>query len=475
MTRRPELELGRAATGHPLNLHIIVLAAYSLILMAIGLSIGRRVGSASDFFVAGRRLGPGLIFSTMLAANIGAGSTVGATSSGYVNGIEAWWWVGSAAIGSVVLAFWIGPDMRRTAEAHGLRTVGDYLEYRYSPTVRAIMAGLLWVGSIFILASQLIGLGWILEVVAGVPKPVGCALGGALIVVYFAAGGLLTSAWVNVVQLTVKLAGFAIALPLAVSSIGGWSAVASARTSDPSYWTFWQFDAPGVLNLALLTPAFIVSPGLLQKVFGARDDRAVRLGVGLNALGLFLYAGVPALLGIIARGQYPDLAAADLALPMVFMHSLPPVAGALGLAAVFSAELSAADASLFMLTTSLSQDLYKRFLRPRADDRQVLGAARMATIASGTLAVGIALVFQSVISTLTIFYTLLGVSLFVPILAGLYSPRTSSRAALASMAAGVCGMLATYAATGGAGWGAWTPALTGLLAAIAAWRISLIR
>jgi len=210
-------------------------------------------------------------------------------------------------------------------------------------------------------------------------------------------------------------------------------------------------------------------------VFGARDDRAVRLGVGLNALALFLYAGVPAILGIIARGQYPNLAAPDLALPMLFMHSLPPLAGALGLAAVFSAELSAADASLFMLTTSLSQDLYKRFVRPEATDDEVLRSARFATLASGAGAIGIALVSESVIRTLTVFYTLLGVSLFVPILAGLYTRRTSSGAALASIAAGVTGMLVAYVATGGAGWGVLTPALTGLVAAIAAWAISLIR
>ena len=40
------------------------------------------------------------------------------------------------------------------------------------------------------------------------------------------------------------------------------------------------------MYLAMLGPAFIVSPGLLQKVYGARDDRAVRIGVGLNAFGL---------------------------------------------------------------------------------------------------------------------------------------------------------------------------------------------
>ena len=55
-----------------MNLHLVVLLSYALALMALGLWIGRRVRSAGDFFVAGRRLGPGLLFSTMLAANIGA-------------------------------------------------------------------------------------------------------------------------------------------------------------------------------------------------------------------------------------------------------------------------------------------------------------------------------------------------------------------------------------------------------------------
>ena len=94
-----------------MNLHLAVLSAYSAGLMALGLWIGRRVHSSSDFLVAGRQLGPGLIFSTMLAANIGAGSTVSATAQGYLQGVATWWWVGSAAIGSTVLAFWIVPAL----------------------------------------------------------------------------------------------------------------------------------------------------------------------------------------------------------------------------------------------------------------------------------------------------------------------------------------------------------------------------
>jgi SSS family solute:Na+ symporter len=456
-----------------MNLHLAILIAYSLALMALGLWIGRRVRSAADFFVASRGLGPGLVFSTMLAANIGAGSTVGATSLGYANGISAWWWVGSAGLGSIVLASWIGPAMRRQAEAHQLRTVGDYLEHRYGSSVRALASGILWIGSLFILAGQLWAMGSIINAVAGVAPWIGCAIGGAVITVYFAAGGLLTSARVNVVQLAVKMIGFAVALPLAFDAVsGGMSELRMLRpTSD--YTQFWRAGSPGLATLAIIVPPFIVSPGLLQKIFGARDDRAVRVGVGLNALGLLVFAIVPALLGMIARTQFPALASADSALPMLLVHTVPPLVGAIGLAAVFSAEISASDAILFMLTTSLSRDFYQRFVNPAADDRRVLRVARWTAVASGTFGTLLAVALGSVVNALTIFYTLIGVSLLVPIVAGLYVRRTSSAGALAAMIAGVCGSLTVHLLTGGRGWGVVTPAITGLAAAGAAWVVTL--
>src|SRR5262252_4771162 len=128
-----------------MNLYLVVLIVYSLALIALGGWIGRRVRGAQDFFVAGRQLGPGLIFSTMLAANIGAGSTVGATAEGYRTGAAAWWWVGSAAIGSALLAFWAGPAIRRVAAARNVQTVGDYLEHRYDARVRGVVSALVWI------------------------------------------------------------------------------------------------------------------------------------------------------------------------------------------------------------------------------------------------------------------------------------------------------------------------------------------
>jgi SSS family solute:Na+ symporter len=126
-----------------------------------------------------------------------------------------------------------------------------------------------------------------------------------------------------------------------------------------------------------------------------------------------------------------------------------------------------------MLTTSLSQDLYKRFLRPEASDARVLAVARWATVISGAAGVALAWSSEDVIETLQIFYALLSVGLFVPIVGGLYVGRTSNRVALTSVAAGLSVMLIDRVLTSGAKPGLVTPAIAGLLAAISVWAIML--
>jgi SSS family solute:Na+ symporter len=450
-----------------LTTHVTLLIVYSIAQIALGIWIGRRVTTTSDFFVAGRRLGPWLLFSTVLAANVGAGSTVGAAGLAYRDGLSAWWWVGSAGLGSLILAFSVGPRIRRLAAAHDLRTVGDFLEWRYGATVRAIIAALLWVNTLTILAGQLIALAFVLDAVAGVPKVAGCLIGGAVMTSYFVAGGLLSSAAVNLVQLVVLVAGFAVALPMTLATLGGFDALRAAAPTD-DFWNFWQGGASGWIYLAMLAPSFFVSPGLLQKVYGARDERTVRLGVGLNGAALMIFAFMPTLLGMMARVLHPGLENRELALPTLLAQDLPPLVGSLGLAALFSAEVSTADAILFMLATSLSQDLYRRYLDPAADDRRVLRVARAAAVGGGVAGVLLAIAADTIIGALTVFYTLMTVILFVPVVAGLYSKRTGTPEALAAVAAGLAALVALQLYNDGRGLGLFSPAMVGLTATLVA-------
>src|SRR5262249_53685822 len=142
-----------------------------------------------------------------------------------------WWWVGSAGIGSLILAFTVGPKIWRVARDNHLLTVGDYLDHRYNRNVRGLAAGILWLGSLSILAGQLIAIAWILNVVSDASKPLGCLIAGTVITAYFSFGGLHAAVRVNVVQLAVKLSGFALALWYLLNASHGLEQVCSAGAS----------------------------------------------------------------------------------------------------------------------------------------------------------------------------------------------------------------------------------------------------
>jgi solute:Na+ symporter, SSS family len=447
------------------NPYVALLVAYSIGLTALGLWIARRVQGPADFFVASRRLSWPFITATMLAANIGAGATVGATGLAYREGVSAWFWNGSAGFGSLILAFVVGPRLWRLAAAREYLTVGDFLEDRYGPSVRVVITSLIWVGTLFILAGQLLVGAAVFTVVAGLPKWAGVLIGGMAMTGYFTAGGLLSSVWVNAVQLVVKFTGFAIAIPLLLKNVGGFAGIAQTpglhdQFFDPLYSAG---AASGYTFLLLSAPNFIVSPGLVQKAYGAESERAVCIGVGVNGALLMLFAFMPVVLGLAARAAYPGIEGPDQVLPTLLLHGLPVWLGALALAAVFSAEVGTCDAILFMLSTSLSQDLYKRFINPKAPPHRVLlvarGAALVGGIASMVLAVS---VLDTIIRALGIFYSLIGATLLVPIVGGLFAKRAGSAEAMTSIVCGIGALLIVQFGTDRTGW--WNPNLWGLIA-----------
>lgn len=457
-----------------MNLHLALLIVYSIGVVGLGIWTARFVRSSSAFFVAGRSLGPGLILSSMLAANIGAGSTLGATGLAYRDGVSAWWWVGSAGLGSLIFGAIVAPRLWTLAKQHDFYTTGDYLEFRYGPAVRGVATALVGVGSLALLAGQLIAGAAILNVITGMPRWLGAATGGAIMTVYFTAGGLLGTAWVNTLQLLVMLGGFLIAVPVALRAGGGLH-VFSAPNLPPWFSDFAYSAGPGSgwTLLLLLGPAFIISPGLIQKAYGGRSAAAVRTGILLNAIALLLFAFIPVLMGVIARATIPGITDSNAVLPTILTRGLPPWLGALALSAVFSTEVDTCDAILFMISTSASQDLYRRFINPAASDRQLLRIGRTTAVIGGTIGVVLAIFLDTVIGAVTVFYSLLVVTMLVPVMGGLYVRRAGTREALAAIVTGVTVLfLVRFGLAGSFPW--LDPALAGIVSAALAYCLVLV-
>jgi SSS family solute:Na+ symporter len=292
-------------------------------------------------------------------------------------------------------------------------------------------------------------------------------------IVYCTAGGMMSSSFVNMFELAVTMSGLLLAVPFALHALGGWShmhdLVLTHTASEVRTTALFSMTGAGPKQLlawiAILVPSFMVSPGLVQKVYGAESAGTVRTGVTLNSIGQAIFAFVPPVLGLCAFAAMPHLANPELALPSAMKALLPEWLGIWTLASIFSAELSATDAILFMLSTSLAVDLYKTFLNPEASQQKMLWISRLTSICAGVAGIALAVVLPSIIQAVSIFYGLIAVALFVPVLAGLYSKRVFAPAALSSIVAALTATLLAMRLTSGAGVGMLSPQGIGIATA----------
>ena len=428
-----------------MNWYLMVIALYAVLLIAVGVIISRKVKGADDFFVGGRKMAPFLLFITLVAPNIGAGSTVGVAGMGFTSGISAAWWIIASAVGTFILAFVIGPKIWEIAKNRGFYTLGDYLEYRYNRYFRGLISLMMAIGTLAIFAGQLMGIAWILSVVAEIDKTTGVLIASVVVVLYFCARGFLSAVYANLIEAGVKLVGFIVAVPLVLSFVGGLDGLQAkvvANMADVAKSTaYFSFDGLGntvIMGFFLmLMPSFFLSPALIGKVYSARDKNTVRISTFACGLVMLLFSIIPVTLGMAAYAIAPDLPQQDLALPYVMKECMPFWASALALAAIFSAEISAADAVLYMITTSFTKDLYKSFINPNVSDESLIKGSRFVTVMAGIIGIGLAIVLPNVISALSIFYSLMSVSITAPLLFGLFTKRSSASAAIISTIVGI--------------------------------------
>ncbi len=267
----------------------------------------------------------------------------------------------------------------------------------------------------------------------------------------------------------VILAGFALAVPYAVGNAGGVDVVSTAAPGT-SFW-FGVSAAAGWPLLLLVAPNFFLSPGLLQRAFAAKDEASLRKGIGWCGVLLLIFAFAPVALGMSARLLLPDMADAPLQqiLPALLATAMPPAVGALALAAVFSAEISSADAVLYMLSTSGARDIYRGVFKPDATDAQLLTAARIIAVIGGIGGFILVFYYESIYQALGAFYSVVGVTLLAPVIGGLFLPRGGRVAAMSSI---VVGLVVLYGLPSFVAPGGWlTPSLACLTASVATYLV----
>ncbi len=358
------------------QIDLIVIIVYAIGIFGLAQWVSReKAGHAkdsSDYFLASKSLPWWAIGASLIAANISAEQIVGMSGSGYAIGLAIASYEWMAALTLLIVGKFFLPIFLRNE----IYTMPQFLEQRYGPTIRTIMA-VFWLALyVFVNLTSIVWLGSIaVNKVAGVDQDVALFALGGFALVYQLYGGLKAVALTDIVQVTLLVLGGLLISGLTLSEIGGDAGIIGGFTRLTT-------ELPGKFDLILTpdNPFYKDLPGLsvllggmwianlsywgfnqyiIQRALAAKSLAEAQKGVVFAAFLKLLMPVIVVLPGIAAVLLAPGLARPDEAYPTM-MRLLP--AGILGLvfAALMAAVIASTASKINSIATIFTLDLYAK-------------------------------------------------------------------------------------------------------------------
>jgi SSS family solute:Na+ symporter len=344
----------------------------------------RKKETSEDYFLAGRTLFWYLIGFSLIASNISTEQFVGMSgqSAGHVGmAVASYEWV--AAITLVFVALFFLPKFLKT----GIFTIPEFLEYRYNPVPRAIMAFYTVIIYVAVtIAAVLYSGGLTLHTIFGIDLTTAVWIIGIIAAFYTTYGGLKAVVWADLIQGSALIIGGVLTMILGFIEVGGVSNFLQTNADRlhmilPSDHIEIPWTA---LVIGIWIPNFYYwgfNQYIMQRTLGAKSLRQGQRGV-IFAAGLkLLIPFIVVFPGIMALQLYKDqLSTADQAYPLLIKNLIPAGLKGFMFAAIFGAVMSSLDSMLNSASTIFTMDLYKRHFKKDASSKSLIKIGRIMTV-----------------------------------------------------------------------------------------------
>ena len=413
-----------------------VLGIIVVTLLAVSLSRLKRTKTKADYLVAGRSLPAFVLVFTLLSSWIGSGSLLGGAENAYNHGFAALWQAAGGWAG-LLLIYFIAPRARKFAQF----TIPDLLEARYNQTARVLGVIAILFAYTAITSYQLIGGGDILHLVfpTVITSELGKYIMAAFVISFTAIAGMASVAYMDVVIGVLAAVTLTLALPFVLHAAGGWGSITRSLPAT-------HFEVLGdfslIQALEFFLPSILLMLGnqsMYQKFFSAKSEKAARNAVVGWIIGTVILETVIVALAVFGSVLFPSGEVHQRPREIIAytaLHGLPVWLGALLMGAVFAKIISTANNYLFSPATNLVNDVFSRYLAPKASNKRVLIVSRVVVVMLGLWALYQALNTNSVLAKSLYAYTIYSAALTPVILAAFYSRRANAQGAVSAIAAG---------------------------------------
>lgn len=413
--------------------------AYLLFTILIGYWASRRVKTSGDFLLAGRSLPILLSSSALFATWFGSETVFGASSEFLKGGLYS---VIEDPFGAALCLVLFGLFFARKLYRMNLLTLGDFFKVRFGKRTELVASIFLAPPYVGYIAAQLVAMGLILNVVVGLEVWEGVVISSVVVTFYTYIGGMWAISITDFIQSIIIIAGLLALAIILVAKAGG---IAPILTEvHPSTFRFlpaWNFKEV-MLYLAawsVLGLGSIPSQDVFQRVMSSGSDKIAVRSCFIGA-GLYLtIAMLPLFISLCAKHLYPQLATGDtqLALPNMVLAHTPLIIQILFFGSLLSAIMSTTSSAILAPAAIFSENLIKPLMKNKLTDDRLLIITRLCVLIFAGLATIMACLRSNIYQLVGESSVLSLVSLFAPLVLGLYWKGATGTGALLAMVLGI--------------------------------------
>lgn len=425
---------------------LLAVITYFTLLLVVAILSYRRQLSASEFLIGGRSMNYWLTALAAHASDMSSWLFMGYPALIFAQGGIGIW----TAIGLFVFMFlnWklVAPRIRIATEQYNCVTFSAFFENRFADTTGVIRVFtslmLLFFYTVYISAA-LVGLGILLETLFHLPYAIGIGIGILIIIPYVFTGGFVTLAWIDLFQGMFLLAVI-LFVPLYIAEkLGGWSQVItithqfhiSTSLLPSKTWDGWI----GVLGtFAGWGLGYFGQPHIVTKFMGIRKVNEISKSMAIGMAWMFVSLGAATLVGFVGIPFFHGtLKNSEHVFIDMVVQSFPGFIGGFFLCGVLAATINAMSSQVLVLSSTITEDLYKKLIHPTASSKERLIAARIGVIFVSIVTFVISYYNESSIYALVLYaWSGLGAAFGPLVLLGLYAKKINKYGAWAGVLSG---------------------------------------
>jgi len=445
-----------------MSIKIIVMAAYALTIIIVGIAGFRKARSFSDYFLGGGKVGAWMTAFTYGTAYFSAVLFIGfAGKIGWGFGYSGLWIaLGNTLVGVLGVWWLLGYRIKKMSVEYDVHTMAEFLEKRYnSPFLKLFASFCIFVFFIPYSAAVFMGLSYLFRSTFGIDYTVALILMGGFTAIYLVLGGYKSMTIIDVVFGIIMLAGVGVLLFSVLDKGDGLANITAGMNAiDPKLTGV--VGPPGwwpLFSLVFLTSiAPMAMPQLVQKFYAIKDKKSIRIGMIGSSIFALIITGVGYFTGGTTRfflnpenspQAFTDSKPIfDALMPELLTNVIPEGLSVLILLLILSASMSTLAALVLISSSTIAKDFYAGFVNKNVSDQVLTRLMRYSSAVIVLLAIIMAYYRPAtIVSILGISWGAIGAVFLGPFIWGLLTKKVKKSGAIASSVMGLIICIGLYA------------------------------